>query len=210
MLDNLVKIFDDFTKGDRIQDLGQLAQEEKLSLTKRQSFGEQTTEIKGFKIFSGKGSKRLIGILSLPCKKFIGKIKFYDYLVTKDLETKTTSIIEIYAEEIDTDYFIIEPKGAIGKMKNMFVSSPIVFPELKEFHKSFEIEYDNSQYDYLFKRSALELMNDYPRITCEGMGNYFLFYRRKKIIEVHDILPLVQFAEEFVRLMCYDDTEDYV
>lgn len=210
MLDNLIKIFDDFTKGGRIQDLTQLAHEEQLSLENRQTFGQQATEIKGFKIFSGKGSKRFIGILSRPPKGFDGGIRFYDYLVTKDLETHSHSIIELFVEDFDTDYFIIEPKGTIGKMKNIFVSTPLIFPELKTFHKLYNIDFEYPDAIHLLKRSALRLIAQYPGITCEALGNYFVFYRRKKILQVQEIVPTMQFAEEFIGLMCYDDSEDYV
>lgn len=211
MLDNLVKIYDEFTKGDRVQNLSQLAQEEHLSFEKRQPFGQQTTDIKGFKIFSGKGSKRLIGILSRPPKTIIdARIRFYDYLVTKDLETKSHSVIELFVKDMDTDYFIIEPKGAIGKMKNIFYSAPLLFPELKEFHKSFRVNYEHPDDVYLLKRSALDLMTQYPEMTCEAEGNYFLFYRRKKVMEVQEIIPCMEFAEEFISLLCYDDSEDFV
>lgn len=210
MLDNLVKVYDEFSKGGRVQDLEQLAREYKLSFTKRESFGKQTTEIKGFNIFSKKGAKRFIGILSLKSEKFKGQIRFYDYLKTKDLETSTTSIIEIFCEDIYTDYFKISPKGAIGKMKGIFVSDQGYFPELIEFHSKFVISTEVEEEDLIIRESALNLILDFPKITCEADGNYFLFYFRKKEAKIQDIISTIDFAEEFVRLLCFDESGDFV
>ena len=210
MLDNLVKVFDDFSKGGRVQDLAQLAKEYSFSFEKRQSFGVQPTEIKGFKAFAKKGTKRLIGISSTNPLKFKGKVRFYDYLKTKDLETSTTSIIEIFCEDIFTDYLMIQPKGVIKKMKGLFSSDRIYFPKFKSFHSQFVITSEVDEEDSILRESALSLMLDFPKVTCEAEGNHFLFYVRKKDIKIQDIIPTMEFAEEFVRLICFDKTGDFV
>ena len=210
MLDKLVNLYDDIAKGGRIQDLEQLAVEHRLPFISRQLFGIQTTDIKGFKLFSKKGTKRLIGIMSISTQQFKGSIRFYDYLNTKDLETSTHSVIEIYCENLYNDYFIIEPKGAFKKMKGLFTRQRKEFPQLKEFYSRFLISTRDPDALSVLKESALDLMIDFRKITCESEGNYFLFYRRKKEINVHDILPTVEFAEEFVRLIHFDHSGEYV
>jgi len=208
MLDNLVKIYDDFAKSGRIQDLEQLAKELGYPFAKRMPFGPQTTEIKGFNLFSKKGSKRFIGVISIPAKAFKGSIRFYDYLNTRDLETSTHSVIEIHCEDLYTDEFIIQPKGALRKMKGLFVAPSNPFPHLKDFNSKFEISayYEGS----ILKESALDLMVDFPGITCEAEGNYLIFYYRKKEIPIAEIIDIVAFAEEFVRLTKFDTSDDYV
>lgn len=208
MLDNLVKIYDDFTKGGRTQDLQQLAKELNYSFSKRDSFGTQTTEIKGLDIFSKKGTKRLIGVIDFPSTAFKGTIRFYDYLNTKDLETATTSIVEVRCEDLLTERFKIQPRGPLRKMKGLFLRSANPFSYLKEFNSKFEIEeFDDGS---LLKESAMELMTEFPGITCEAEGNYLVFYYRHKEVSIADIVSMVAFAEEFTRLTKDDLSGDYV
>ncbi len=210
MIDKIVTIFDDFTKGERMQDLAQLAKENNIPFKKKVSFGIQSTAIKGFKLFTGKGTKRLIGLLTPSVGNFEGKIRFYDYLVTKDLETKTHSVIEVSMPGLYTDYFMIEPKGAISKMKSIFVTHPLIFPELKDFHAKFEVHSEEADDTSILKKSILSLMTEYPGLTCEAMDNQLIFYYKKKTIEVQRVLPMIHFAIEFVRLLCYDNSDDFV
>lgn len=210
MFDKIVTIFDDFTKGERMQDLAQLSRENDIPFEKKVSFGIQGTSIKGFKLFSGKGTKRLIGLLTPKTKDFEGEVRFYDYLVTKDLETKTHSVIEVTMPGFSTDYFMIEPKGTISKMKSIFVTHPLIFPELKDFHAKFELHSEEADDTSILKKSALSLITEYPGLTCEAIDSHLIFYYKKKTIEVHRVLPMIHFAIEIVRLLCYDNSDDFV
>jgi len=139
MFDTLVKLYDDFSSNERTQSLSQLAKENQFDFTKRVSFGKQPTELKGFSIFKKKGTKRFIGVLQQAMEGANGKIRFYDFLNTKDLETKTNSVVEIYCKDIYVDHFKIEPKSTFAKMKGFFVSGNQAFDDLPEFYSQFQI-----------------------------------------------------------------------
>ncbi len=210
VIDNLVKAYDEMFKSDRMQELGQVANEYQLNFNKRVSFAEQDLSLKGFKLFQVKGAKRLIGVLSQNTVDFPGHIRFYDFVYTKDLETFSSSVIEINCTEAFTDYFIIQPKGAFSKMKDFFVSNQKPFPHLKDFHTNFQISTKSSDAMIVLREPALELLNQYPNITVEAQGNHFLFYTRKKAMPVHKIIETMNFAEDFIDMLYLDDEQDFV
>ncbi|NNE28005.1 MAG: hypothetical protein HKN16_00105 [Saprospiraceae bacterium] len=210
MLDTLTKLYDDFTKSGRVQDLGQLAHEEGMQFQKRTKFGNQPTELKSFKIFQGKGYKRLLGLMARKASDFEGKIRFYDFLETVDLETYTHSILEVKCDAIFIESLRIEPKGAFKKMKGFFISDESPFPALSEFNNQFQISSKEPDDILWLQEKALELMEGFKGLTMEAHGNYFIFYFRKKTVKIHEILDLADFAEEFVRLVCNDRSGDFV
>ncbi|MFT5168226.1 MAG: hypothetical protein ACI8P3_003467 [Saprospiraceae bacterium] len=210
MIDSLVKVYDDIFKKERAQDLAQLAREEQFSFIRRVSFSTQLTELKGFKVFSSKGAKRFLGVLFQQLITVKGRVRFYDYLNTKDLETRSQSIVEIYTEDLFANYLMIEPKSTFSKMKGFFVAAEAQFPQLEVFNHNFQISSKIPEANLLLRESALKLMSDYPGLTFEALGNHFLFYYRKKELKTPEIIPLINFAEEFLRLLCFDDRDDYV
>lgn len=210
MLDTLVDTFDDFFKSGRFKDLKQLAREHNLSYSKRQSFGDQSTAIKDFKLFEKKGTKRFIGILSDAAQGFNGLLRSYDYLRTYELETTTMSVIEVFCEDIYTEYFMIQPKGAFGKMKDLFVPSYLLYPHLNQFNSAFEISTKHTDTIPPLNDEALDMVLDFPGITIEGEGNHFFFYYHKKEMKVPNILPTLDFAEQFVGLLSVENSGDYV
>jgi hypothetical protein len=210
MFESLVQVYDEFTKNGRIQDLKQLAKEQRFSFSKRVSFGSQITELKGFKVFAKKGTKRLVGLISQATEGFKGEIRFYDFLRTYELETYTTSVIEIRCDELFAEYLTIQPKGALEKMKGIFVSEEKEFPHLQLFHQNFQISSRSPDASLLLKESVVDLMSQFPGLTFEAEGNYFLFYFRKKEMKIQQIIPNINFAEEFVRLLCFDQEGDFV
>jgi len=210
MIDKLVNVFDQFMQGDRIQELSLLASDYKLSFYKRSPISAEVIEIRGFEVFGKKGTKRFVGIIGEPSNPFKGQIRFYDYLRTKDLETKTTSVIEVYCEDIYTDYIKIEPKGTFAKMKGFFTTENQQFPDIKSFYQAFQISSKEEGGARWLNKSALQSMEDYPGMTIEASGNHFLFYYRNKQMPVQNIISMMEFAEEFVRLTCFDRSQDFV
>jgi len=210
MIDQLVKVFDTLTKAGRLEELSLLADDYKLDFKKRSLISAERMEIRGFKAFSRKGAKRFLGILSQASDQFNGQIRFYDFANTKDLETKTTSVIEVNCEDIYVDYVKIEPKGAFSKMKGIFVSENLQFPELTTFNQQFQISSTTENGSFWLNKIALGTMSKFPGITMEAEGNNFLFYFRRKEMPVQDIIKTIDMAEEFVRLTCFDQSEDFV
>jgi hypothetical protein len=210
MFENLVDFFDDFTKNQRIESLNTLAEENGFEYHKKEPFGNQPSQLKGFKATAMKGTKRLLGVCVLPLRGLKGTIRFYDFLNTKDLETKTTSIIEIFTEDIFSEYLMISPKNAFGKMKGFFVSDKKDYPDQSEFYKNYHITTKNPEDDYHLKESVIKVFGQNPGLTMESEGNYFIFYNRKKEMKIPVILENIDFAEEVVQLFCFDNSEDFV
>lgn len=210
MIDQLVNVFDQITKGGRIQELSLLAKDYNLSFKKRSAINSERTEIRGFDLFARKGVKRFIGILSQKLESFNGQIRFYDFAVTKDLETKTSSVIEVNCEDIYVDYVKIEPKSTFSKMKGFFVSDNPPFPDLSVFNQQFQVSSRQENGALWLTKSALEELTNFKGLTMEAEGNNFLFYYRKKEIPVQDVIKMIDFAEDFVRLACFDHTDDFV
>jgi len=210
MFNTLVKLYDDYASNERIQSLAQLAKEHHFDFTKRVTFGKQPTDLKPFSVFKTKGTKRFIGILEQPMEGANGTIRFYDFLNTKDLETKSQSVIEIHCEDIYVDHFKIEPKSNFAKMKGFFVSQKQEFDDLPNFYKQFQISASNKDFNSPFNRNALNLLENFSGIRLEADGHYFLFHYRKTEMELGEIMPTIDFAEEFVRLLCFDREGDYV
>lgn len=210
MVDKLLDVMDNLTRKSRIDELRQLSLDYELGFQKRLDFARERTDIKGFKLFSAKGAKRLLGVISEIPKTFEGSLRFYDYLNTKDLETKTTSVVEVFCAEMNNPYVKIEPKGAFSKMKGFFVSEQRNFDHIGDFYQKFQISTKYEGDDFWLKSAALKYMLSFPNITMEAEGGDFIFYRKKKKLKVPEIIPLLDFAEEFVRLIRHDHTGDFV
>ena len=72
MLDQLVNVFDQITKGGRLQELSLLANDFNFSFKKRSPISSERTEIRGFELFSKKGFKRFLGVLKQESDQFNG------------------------------------------------------------------------------------------------------------------------------------------
>lgn len=210
MIESLIKLFDEFTRRGRIDDLYQLSREYGFDFQKRVSFGQQATELKSFRIFRQKGIKRLLGILSLESEQFNGHLRAYDFLRTKDLKMKDQTIIEIFCEDIFTDPVMIQPRSAFDIIKGFLVAEQRQFPKLTNFYQQYQISSPGQDDTLWLNEKALELMSKFQGLTLEAEGNYFLIYIRKKQMNAKEIMPILEFAEEFVRLTCFDRSADFV
>lgn len=210
MLDKLVDIYDNWSKGARAKDLKQLAREVDFRYERRVEFGNQPSDIKSFKVFSKKGIKRFMGVMETDLEKGKGTARFYDYIRTRDLETYTRSIVEIYCEDIRTDYFFVEPKGVVSWTKNIFKSNPKIHPKVKSFHKQFYIHTESKEVQYVLNSKVLDLIQDYPNLKMEAKGHCFVFYLKKKEMPVDEIMPFMDFAEEVVSLLGTGEDGGYV
>lgn len=202
MFEDLVNLYDDFTKNERTQSLSRFAIENNFEFSKREPFGEQVTILRNFKIFKRKGVKRFIGILKIPSREGLdASIRFYDYLVTKDLETKSTSIIEVYLPNYNCGQFIIRPKNAISRLLSPTFSKSIS----AQFKKRFTAD---ANFDLSPK--SMDLLLSLPKLTIEGFEDNVLFYRKNKSINLVDILEDVEFAEDFLASMDSVESDDFV
>jgi len=210
MLDKLVDIYDSWSKGGRAKDLKQLAKEYDFRYERRVEFGDQPSDIKSFKVFSKKGIKRFMGVMETDLEKGNGTARFYDYIRTRDLETYTRSVVEVYCEDIKTHYFHIEPKSLINRATNIFKSRLKIHPQVKAFHKNFYIHTESQDVQYVLNRKVLDLLLDYPKLQMEAQGHCFVFYLKKEEMPIGQIMPLMDFAEEVVSLLGTGEDDGYV
>ncbi len=200
MFEDLLNFYDDFTKNERTQSLSRLAEEQNFEFRKREPFGEQATILKAFDIFQKKGAKRFLGIIDIPTSELIeGNIRFYDYVVTKDLETKTSSIVEIYSPQTFPGEFSIRPRTSLSKLLKSSSNLNAAF------RKGFKVD---SNFD--LPTLTKEILLDFPKIRIEAKNEVFLFYRKNKQIPITDIFKIVGFAEDFIESFDNRDGEDFV
>ncbi|WP_235295761.1 hypothetical protein [Portibacter marinus] len=190
MFEDLISIYDNFTKNERTQSLSRLAYENQLQFIKREPFGEQQTRLKEFKLFDKKGVKRLLGIIDFKSQERSDlHIRFYDFIITKDLETKVTSVVEIHHSTVNAGYFMIKPLKGLSKL----------------FRRSRRGDL-NSIFDKNFKTippislstQAMETLLENPKITVECREDLFIFYMRNQQIKISEVLNIIDFAEELV------------
>jgi len=210
MLDQLVSVYDAWSKGGRALDLEQLAMENEFKFSKREPLGEQMSRIKGFELTKKKGSSRLLGILEGEMIDGEGVLRAYDFMRTQDLETYTTTVIEICSDIVSVDYFKIVPRGFMSGAKKLFKKYPKPFPNNKAFHKQFFVESKSIHLESTLNPAIMDLMMEEPKLTVEGYGSFFIFYKRHKTLPVLDIMPKVAFAEEFISLLSQGERSGYV
>lgn len=210
MFDQLVSVYDAWSKGGRAQDLEQLAMEYEFKFSKREPLGQQVSQIKGFELIKKKGTSRLLGIIEGDLIEGEGILRAYDFLRTQDLETMTTTVIEIYSESVRVDYFKISPKGFFSGAMKMFKRYPKPFPKEKAFHKQFIIQSKSRHLETILTPELMDLMLDEPDLTMEGYGSYFIFYKKNKTLPVLEIMPNVAYAEECVGLLARGESSGYV
>jgi len=210
MFDQLVSVYDSWSKGGRALDLEQLAMEHEFQFSKREPLGTQLSQIKGFDLIKKKGTSRLLGILEGEMIDGEGLLRAYDFMRTQDLETYTTTVIEICSDVVDVDYFKITPRGFLSGAKKLFKKYAKPFPRIKAFHKQFFVETKSPQIESTITPDVMNLLLEEPDLTVEGCGAFFIFYKKNKTLPVLEIMPKVAFAEEVVNLICKGESSGYV
>lgn len=210
MVENLINIYDQFSKNGRLQDLAQLAKEQGNKYRKREPFGNQFTELKGFKLFSAKGSKRLLGIIEKRLPESNANLRFYDFTKTKDLDTKSVSVVEVKMEEYFFDQFTISPNSGLNLVKSFFSSKTKIHPQLKTFHKHFKIDCSDANALLILNKSTLGLLENFHGINIEAKGKYIIFYYPQKELALEKVLGMMNLAEDFLATLLFDNSEDYV
>lgn len=201
MIESLVRLYDDNTRTARFADLRQLATEYNMEYEKRLSVGHLPTPLKSMRAIDSNGVRRLLGVISDPTREFRGRLRCYDYLRTKDLETKAQTIIEITRDDIRLPYFRIYPKSILSKARDLFVVQHPFFPDLEDFHTRYQVETEDIPPENILVPAALELLSTRTGLTVEGRDQFVIFYRDGKEMEVPEIASILDFAEGVVALL---------
>lgn len=201
MIESLVRLYDDNTRTARFADMQQLAREYEMRYDRRMSAGSLPVTLKSFEAFERGGVQRLLGVLEDQTREFTGKLRCYDYLRTKDLDTTAHTIIEITRRDIHLPYFRIQPKRTFSKMRDLFVVQHPFHPELTDFHARYEVTTEELPPERILSPAALELLGTRTGFTVEGRDQFIVFYRRKKEMEIPDLAETLDFAEGVVSLL---------
>ncbi len=201
---------DKFRSDDRILELATFAEQYQLGFVKRDRFGPQDHRIKGFKIFSGKKGKRLRGIISNPEPSLPCSSRIYDYHYYGDGGTKKTTIIEIKSSDIVVPTFIIQPKGGIKRLKEMFFKDRSIIKD-ETFNEHYEIYSEDQEWvANTFDDNLLDLLLSKEKITIEGSRNYLLVYYKKKRIDMDKLIKEYEFALDVFDQLAGNQGQNFV
>lgn len=209
MLDTLVDLYDDFSFTQRVESISRIAYEQNFDFDKKQTYGEQPTDWKRFKLFQKKGVRRLLGVITLPLAQEEGWVRFYDYYKTADLETQKSSVIEIYRPGQYMGDFFLKPKIKTPSLKIPFLSRNDENPIREEYDQSRKTTNRSNQELYL-SDICMNLLLKFPKITVECIDDRIIFYRKGKHIQEIEILEHMDFAEEFVENLTTAYSDDFV
>lgn len=202
---------DKFMKDERILELKQLSKEKNWGFRKQDHFANQSTALKGFKIFKGKKRKRLRGILIKPEESIKGNARIYDYIYYPDSGKKKTTVVEIETSQLNLSKFFIRSKRGFQKFKDLFAKRPIILPQVTHFHANYQIEaIDEPSTSFEFNEAFLDMIALKKGIRVEGEGKYLLVYRKHKQIPANELLEFYDFAMTLAESLIFDKSSEYV
>lgn len=206
------EVFDDvihkFWKSDRVRELSQVAKEASFRFKSRVHFSEQPSILRGFHLFRGSKSRRLIGLMSKEEKDYALKTRIYDYIYYGNAGKKKTTVFEIQQSAIDLPSFSIQPKGAISKVKGLFMAEETLFP-VPEFNAQYRISCTHpASILETLNESFLELLATKKGMRVEGNGSYLLFYTKNKRTPTHKIIAEYNFVLHLWDQLLYGESEE--
>jgi cephalosporin-C deacetylase-like acetyl esterase len=210
------EFFDDikdlFWKNERKEELRQLASEAGFHFRSKERFADQAYPLKVFQVFKGKQSKRIKGIMSRPEKTLELKSRIYDYFYFGHARKRKTTVIELFASDLELYPFEIRPKRTTKWVKDLFVDGDRLFPDQKSFHAKYEIDSDDKEeLRYILNEEFLDLIATREELWVEGAGNYLLIYFRYNLIPTHLVLDEYAFSLRlFDRLINGISGEEFV
>ncbi|MCP4125353.1 MAG: hypothetical protein GY751_26770 [Bacteroidetes bacterium] len=184
-------------KDDRLLDLQQIARENNWRFHTEARFPEQPTGLKQFKLFKGKKSKRVRGVVSTKEKDRPFSTRIYDYIYYGETRKRKTTVLEFYHQGIDLHNFKIHPKSKMKQFKEIFVRQDEEFYLQDTFFSKYELVYDRNRSIKLnLNDDILKLICSRKGIRIEGNDHYLLVYYRNKIISAADLKKEYSFAKE--------------
>ena len=195
----------------RIDEMRQVAIENKFNFRSKENFAGQDYLLKSFQIFKGKKDKRFKGILRKKENELDALVRMYDYFYWGDLKTRKTTIVEINCLELDLPKFSIYPKGILNQVSSFFVNKEKAFPEEEDFHAKFNIETEHVEdLEACFGNKMLEQLLQFPNISMEGEGDYLLIYFYGKQIPASELMSHYDMALDLFELALNDNSSEFV
>jgi len=202
---------DQFVPNGRVNEMQQVAKEEKFNFRRKEKFANQDYLLKSFQIFKGKKDKRLKGILRKKENEFDAVIRMYDYFYWGDFKTRKTTIFEINCPELDLPKFHIYPKGIMNQVSSFFVNKEKPFLEETDFHAKFHIETtNNSELETAVGKKLLSQLLSLSNISIEGEDDYLLLYFHGKQIPTPDLMTNYENVVDILDLILNDNSNEFV
>jgi len=184
-------------KDDRLLDLQQVARENKWRFQSEGRFPEQPSRLKQFRLFKGKKSKRVRGLITAREASLPVSTRIYDYVYYAETRKRNTTVLEFHHSGIDLHDFKIRPKGKMKQFKEIFVRQEEEFYLQDTFFSKYELVYDrNRSIKLSLNDDILKLACSRTGLTIEGNDQYVLVYYKNKTIAPSDIRKEYLFALE--------------
>lgn len=210
------EFFDDLKssiwKDDRLLGMREIADEHNFKFVERERFGTQAHSLKRFKLFSGKRGKRLKSVLYKSEVKSSLKTRIYDYVYFGDSKNRVSTVFEFYLPQWTFSEMMIRPKGSLQKLKGFFGKPKVIFPDLIDFHKKYQISARLSEnLKYELNEEFLDLLGDQKRIWVEINGSFIIFYFKQKPLRVSDIMEQYEYIQDLLDALVHGHSdEEYV
>ncbi|MEL6866958.1 MAG: hypothetical protein AAFP19_21210 [Bacteroidota bacterium] len=207
-LDDLVSRF---WTNPRILAYRQLAIQQQWRMKARRKFDKDPVVLMDFELFKGNRGKRMAPILIIPAPQLKGNFRIYDFHYFSDLGKKSTTVFEFHRQDFNLPYFRIFPKGMFSSVKELFVSTQLLFATTPEFNQQYEILAPNaSAIKQSLNEDFLDLVGDEAGWTHEGKAEVLIAYQDQKTFEVAAIKDtLIQFEKRCERLINGKRVFDY-
>ena len=202
---------DQFVPNSRVNDMQQVAKEERFNFRRKENFADQDYLLKSFQVFKGKKSKRLKGILRKKENELDAVIRMYDYIYWGDFKTKKTTIFEIDCPDLELPKFFIYPKGIINQVSSFFANKEKVFPDKIDFHTKFNIETSSKkELEEAIGKKLIQHLPLFPNISLEGEGDYLLIYFLGKQIPTPELMDNYDNVIDMLDMILNDNSNEFV
>lgn len=215
ILERVLEFADDagdlFTGNERQQEMIRLAKEEGYTYEKRWSFSQVDSTFKSLLLFRKKRWIRLRHVLTRQVNELGGPIHVFDIHLNADSGSSQMTVVLLHSSWLKLPLFRLRPRNTWKKVTTLFSSrtEEQVFSPL--IARDFALDTDTPQLVEPYVTNMLEkLLRDNPNLTMEGVEDYLMLYRGKKIRATKDIPELVSLGEQIARIFLFDLSNDLV
>jgi len=120
----------------------------------------------------------------------------------QDKEDIHITVVHISEMEVRIPDFSLEPEGLFSKFSELVGGKDIDFAEFPIFSKKYYLRSENEQATReFFAGSIIRFLENREEMHIECHKNKLLFYKKRSLMDTHEIEYVVKFAEEFVDMI---------
>jgi hypothetical protein len=174
VIDDIVSIF---RSDPWIEARREIASANNWRFSQRKAFAGEVPEILGFRLFKGKGARRMTAVLEASTSKG-GHFRFYDYLRYNDLKKKKEiTVFEFVHPALNFPAFRIQPRRSLSRIRDMFVTSDLMMPTTPDFNARYAVDTaDPGTFKDNVNIEFLDMVGDEPGWKYEGKGRALIAY----------------------------------